>query len=434
MTQWTQVTEEVAEALARHRPVVALETTLVSHGFADGLGLAAATESERRVREAGATPATVGIVDGAIHVGLTQAELERFAEAGLAARKVGARDLAACLAQGALGATTVGGTLAVCRQIGIRFMGTGGIGGVHRGFAESLDISGDLLQIARTQAAVVASGPKSLLDVGATSELLETLAVPVLGWQTPTLPRFYTAEGGPPVSAVVSDSPEAARICAAHWELDGAGGILLARPPADGIDLGPLIDEAVEEVRGQNLSGQAVTPAVLSIVHERSGGASVTVNRQLIEDNAALAAETAVAYAALARELGFSGILWRFDEQHRARRGRGAARADRAQQKPGQPRPAAGAEHQQVGVFRRADQRLHRVALGHQRQHRHLRRGRDRADLLDEELLGGLLEFRAVKQAGTGREGYLPGEHGGHLAAVFFRLGQCRAQRGVTVR
>jgi pseudouridine-5'-phosphate glycosidase len=187
------VTEEVAEALAQHRPVVALETTLVSHGFSDGLGLAAATESERRVREAGATPAAVGIVAGAIHVGLTRAELERFAEAGLAARKVGARDLAACLAQGALGATTVGGTLAVCRQIGIRFMGTGGIGGVHRGFAESLDISGDLLQIARTQVAVVASGPKSLLDVGATSELLETLAVPVLGWQTPTLPRFYTA-------------------------------------------------------------------------------------------------------------------------------------------------------------------------------------------------------------------------------------------------
>ena len=309
MTQWTQVTEEVAEALAQHRPVVALETTLVSHGFSGGRGLAAATESERRVREAGATPATVGIIDGAIHVGLTKAELERFAEAGLAARKVGARDLAACLAQGALGATTVGGTLAVCRQLRIRFMGTGGIGGVHRGFADSLDISGDLLQIARTQVAVVASGPKSLLDVAATSELLETLAVPVLGWQTPTLPRFYTAEGGPPVSAVVSDSPEAARICAAHWELDGAGGILLARPPADGIDLGPLIDEAVEEVRGQNLSGQAVTPAVLSIVHERSGGASVTVNRQLIEDNAALAAETAVAYAqrrnaALARRAG----------------------------------------------------------------------------------------------------------------------------------
>ena len=296
---WTRVTEEVATALAGHRPVVALETTLVSHGFSAGRGLAVAVESERRVREAGATPATVGIVDGAIHVGLTKAELERFAEAGTSARKVGARDLAACLAQGALGATTVGGTLAVCRQLGVRFMGTGGIGGVHRGFAESLDVSGDLLQIARTRAVVVASGPKSLLDVAATAELLETLAVPVLGWRTGTLPRFYTTEGGPPVSAVVSDSPQVARICTAHWQFDGSGGLLLARPPADGIDIDPLIDEAVARVRGQNLAGQAVTPAVLSLVHELSGGRSVEVNRQLIADNAALAAETAVAYAQL---------------------------------------------------------------------------------------------------------------------------------------
>jgi pseudouridylate synthase len=298
--QYMRVTEEVALALADHRAVVALETTLVSHGFSEGRGLAAATESERRVRDAGATPATVGIVDGAIHVGLTKAELERFVEAGTSARKVGARDLAACLAQDALGATTVGGTLAVCRQIGIRFMGTGGIGGVHRGFAESLDISGDLLQIARTPAVVVASGPKSLLDVGATAELLETLAVPVLGWRTATLPRFYTAEGGPPVSAVVSDSPEVARICRAHWQFGGAGGLLLARPPADGIDIEALIDEAVSRVRGQTVAGQEVTPAVLTLVHELSGGRSVEVNRQLIADNAALAAETAVAYAQLA--------------------------------------------------------------------------------------------------------------------------------------
>ena len=297
----TRVTEEVAAALAQHRPVVALETTLVSHGFTGGEGLAVAAESERRVRDAGATPATVGVLDGAIHVGLTRAELARFAEAGLAARKAGARDLAACLAQGALGATTVGGTLAVCRQIGIQFMGTGGIGGVHRGFAESLDISGDLLQLARTRAVVVASGAKSLLDVGATSELLETLAVPVLGWRTGTLPRFYSASGGPPVSAVVSDSPELARICAAHWQLDGSAGILLARPPADGIDIDALMDEAVQEVRRRNLSGQAVTPAVLALVHERSGGRSAEVNRRLIADNAALAAEAAVAYAQLRR-------------------------------------------------------------------------------------------------------------------------------------
>jgi pseudouridylate synthase len=299
VTEPTVVAQEVAEACRAGGPVVALETTLVSHGFSDGQGLAAAVEAERRVREAGATPATVGIVDGTIRVGLTRPELERFAEAGSSARKVGARDLAACLVQGVLGATTVGGTLAVCRQLGIRFMGTGGIGGVHRDFARSLDISGDLLQIARTQVAVVASGAKSLLDVGATAELLETLAVPVLGWHTETLPRFYTADGGPPVSAVVSGAAEVARICAAHWRLNGTSGILLARPPDESIDVEPLIDEAVRQVHDRRLAGQAVTPAVLALVHELSGGRSVEVNRQLIAGNAGLAAEAAVAYAGL---------------------------------------------------------------------------------------------------------------------------------------
>ena len=299
MTEPTLVAEEVAEARQTGGAVVALETTLVSHGFSEGKGLAAAVEAERRVRESGAIPATVGIIDGTIRVGLTRPELERFAEAGASARKVGARDLAACLVQGALGATTVGGTLAVCRRLGIRFMGTGGIGGVHRDFAQSLDISGDLLQIARTQVAVVASGAKSLLDVEATAEMLETLAVPILGWRTETLPRFYTADGGPPVSAVVSEAPEVARICQVHWQLNGAAGVLLARPPGVSLDVEPLIDEAVRQVRDQRLAGQAVTPAVLALVHELSGGRSVEVNRQLIADNAGLAGEAAVAYAKL---------------------------------------------------------------------------------------------------------------------------------------
>ena len=299
MTVYTRVSEEVATALAEHRPVVALETTLVSHGFSGGRGLTVALESERRVRAAGAVPATAGILDGAIHIGLTPAELERFSAAGLSARKVGARDLAACLAQGAIGSLTVGGTMAVCRQVGIRFMGTGGIGGVHRGFAETLDISSDLLQLARTEAVVVSSGPKSLLDVGATAELLETLAIPVLGWRTETLPRFYTAAGGPPVSATVSDSAEVARICAAHWQLNAGGGMLLARPPAGGIDIDPLIDEAVTRVSREHRSGQAVTPAVLALLDDLTDGRSVEVNRRLIEDNAALAAEVAVAHTQL---------------------------------------------------------------------------------------------------------------------------------------
>ena len=299
MTVYTQVSEEVATALRDHRPVVALETTLVSHGFSGGRGLTVAVESERRVRAAGAIPATAGILDGAIRIGLTPAELERFSAAGLSARKVGARDLAACLAQGAIGSLTVGGTMAVCRQVGIKFMGTGGIGGVHRGFAETLDISSDLLQLARTEAVVVSSGPKSLLDVGATGELLETLGIPVLGWQTTSLPRFYTAEGGPPVSATVQDSPEVARICAAHWQLNAGGGMLLARPPIGGIDIDPLIDEAVERVSREHRSGQAVTPAVLALLDELSDGRSVEVNRRLIEDNAGLAGEVAVAYTQL---------------------------------------------------------------------------------------------------------------------------------------
>jgi pseudouridylate synthase len=293
------VSDEVAAALQEGRPVVALETTLVSHGFTAGRGLQAALESERRVRAAGAVPATVGVLDGTITVGLTAAELERFAAAGTGARKVGARDLAACAVQGALGSTTVGGTLAVCRAAGIRFVGTGGIGGVHRGFAATLDISADLPQLARTPAMVVCSGAKSILDVSATSELLETLGVPVLGWQTGTLPMFYTGEGGPPVSATVSTAAETAAIAAAHWQLNPVSGLLLGRPPADGVDLEALIAEAVERVRAAGVTGQAVTPAVLSEIEQLSGGRSVEVNRRLIADNAALAAQVAVAHAGL---------------------------------------------------------------------------------------------------------------------------------------
>jgi pseudouridylate synthase len=292
-----QLADEVAEALRLRRPVVALETTLVSHGFSGGRGLRVALESEERVRAAGATPATVGVLDGVIRVGLDAAELERFADAGTSARKVGARDLAACVVQGALGSTTVGGTLAVCRSTGIRFLGTGGVGGVHRGFAESLDISADLPQLARTPAVVVCSGAKSILDVAATAELLETLGVPVLGWQTGTLPMFYSADGGPPVSATVTAAAEAAEIAAAHWQLAPSCGLILARPPAGGLDLEALVTEAVERVRRAGVTGQAVTPAALAAVEELSGGASIEVNRTLIADNAELAGQVAVAYA-----------------------------------------------------------------------------------------------------------------------------------------
>lgn len=298
MTFSIKIADEVGAAIGAGRGVVALETTLVSHGFSAGRGLEAAVEAEERVRAGGAVPATIGVLDGQVRVGLSPDELKRFADAGSLARKLGARDIAACAVQGTLGSTTVGGTLAVCRAAGLRFMATGGIGGVHRGFAESLDISADLAQIARSSALVVCSGAKSILDVPATSELLETLGVPVLGWRTPTLPLFYQAAGGPPVSAVVSSAGEAARVAAAHWALTGSGGLILARPPADQVEVEALIEEAVRRVRDEGVTGQAITPAVLTLMEELTGGRSVEVNRALIADNAGLAAEVAVAYAA----------------------------------------------------------------------------------------------------------------------------------------
>jgi pseudouridine-5'-phosphate glycosidase len=287
---------EVDDALAAGKPVVALETTLVAHGFPRGRGAAVGRESERRVREAGAIPATVGVLDGTVRVGLDPSELDRFSEAGTQARKVGPRDLAAAAAQGALGATTVGGTLAACAAAGIRFLGTGGLGGVHRGWSEYPDVSPDLARLAGTEALVVSSGVKSLLDVGATFEVLEALGVPVLGLAADELPLFYSADGGPPPSARVESPDEAASIAAAHWALGGRG-ILVANPPAESLDLEPLVEAAIAAARAQGVSGQAVTPFVLSYLHEESGGRSLELNAQLVADNAAVAAEVAVAYA-----------------------------------------------------------------------------------------------------------------------------------------
>jgi pseudouridine-5'-phosphate glycosidase len=289
---------EVRAALEARRPVVALETTLVAHGFPDGVGAEVAAEAERRVRVAWAVPATVGLMDGRICVGMEEGELERFASAP-DARKVGPRDLAACAMKKELGATTVGATLAVCRAAGIGFMGTGGIGGVHRGFAETLDVSADLGELARTEALVVSSGAKSILDVAATAEVLETLGVPVLGWRTEEMPLFYKADGGPPVSQRVDSVEEAAEVAQFHWRLGRHSGIVLARPPDESLDVEPLIADGVAEAARRGIGGQAVTPFVLSYLHEHSGGQTIELNKQLIAENAGLAAEVAVAYSKL---------------------------------------------------------------------------------------------------------------------------------------
>jgi pseudouridine-5'-phosphate glycosidase len=282
-----RVSDEVRAA----QTVVALETTLVAHGFPPGEGVEVGLASEAAVREAGAVPATIGVLDGEIVVGLTADELHRF---GADARKLGPRDLAAAITQGAVGATTVGGTLAVCRSAGIKLMATGGLGGVHRGWPSPPDVSADLGALASTQVLVVSSGIKSLLDVPATAELLETLGVPVLGYRTDDVPLFYAAHGGPPVSARVESPAEAAAIARAHWAI-GGGGLLVGRPPDESYDdAEPLIERALAEAEAQGVRGQAVTPFVLSYLHRESGGRTLAANRDLIVGNARLAGEVAV--------------------------------------------------------------------------------------------------------------------------------------------
>jgi pseudouridine-5'-phosphate glycosidase len=283
-----RIAEEVRDAGA----IVALETTLVAHGFPPGEGVEVGLASERAVRDGGAVPATIGVLDGEIVVGLTEEELHRF---DASARKLGPRDLAAAVAQKAVGATTVGGTLAVCRATDIGVMATGGLGGVHRGWPTPPDVSADLQALAAAAVLVVSSGVKSLLDVPATGELLETLGVPVLGYRTDELPLFYAARGGPAVSARVESAAEAAAVARAHWDL-GGGGLLVGRPPDESLDdVEPLIEQALAEAAAQGVRGGAVTPFVLSYLHRESGGRTLAANRDLIVGNARLAGEIAAA-------------------------------------------------------------------------------------------------------------------------------------------
>ena len=288
-----QISDEVGQALADRQPVVALKTTLVAHGFPPGEGVEVGLERAARTRGR----------RSARHDRRSGRAVARRPDGGRArplhadARKVGPRDLAAAIAQGVVGATTVGGTLAACRVVGIGFMGTGGLGGVHRGFPTPPDVSADLGELIRTEALIVSSGVKSILDVPATAELLETLGVPVLGYRTDDLPLFYKAHGGPPVSARVESAEEAARIARAHWRLGRHTSILLGRPATDSLDdVEPLIEQALAQAHEQGIMGQAVTPFVLSYLHRESGGRTLAANRELIADNAGLAAEVAVAY------------------------------------------------------------------------------------------------------------------------------------------
>jgi pseudouridylate synthase len=294
--------EEVERALIRSQPVVALETSLVAHGLPHPLGVEVARSCEERVRAQGAVPATVAVVDGAVRVGLDDADLERLATAE-EVRKVGPRDLASCVIGGGLGATTVGGTLAACRIAGIHFMATGGIGGVHRGWERTRDVSADIHELAIAAVCVVCSGAKALLDIPATMEEIETYGIPLIGYRTDTLPLFYQRESDHPLSDRADDAASIAAVAAAHWGFARTTGVIVANPVAPDVALAPEVLEpaiatSLDAAARNGVSGGEVTPFLLSQLHELTGGATLEANRRLVEDNATVAAEIASCYFA----------------------------------------------------------------------------------------------------------------------------------------
>ena len=295
------VTAEVADALADGRPVVALESTIISHGMPYPQNVAMAVEVEGIVRDAGAVPATIAVLDGRPLVGLDRDQLEVLASDGSVA-KASVRDLPVLAAQRRHGATTVAATMRLAALAGIRVFVTGGLGGVHRGAQQSFDISADLTELARTPVAVVCAGVKSILDIGLTLEALETLGVPVLGVGTEEFPSFYSRTSGFRAPTRVDGADEIARVMRAQWALGLPGGLVVANPipPADEIpaeEIGGVIEEALADLDRLGIGGQAATPYLLGRIVELTGGASLTANIALVRNNARLGAAVAAAYA-----------------------------------------------------------------------------------------------------------------------------------------
>ena len=294
---------EVATALAAGRPVVALESTIISHGMPWPQNAETALAVQAEVRAHGAVPATTAVVDGRLVAGLSDAQIAQLARAGSATPKASRRDLPVLLAQGRSGTTTVAATMVIAAAAGIRVFATGGIGGVHRGAETTMDISADLQELARTPVAVVCAGAKSILDLGLTLEYLETHGVPVLGYQTTALPAFFCRDSGFAVDASL-DSPAAiARVMQAQWGAGLGGGLLICNPipaahalPRAAVDA--AIAQALAESVQQGITGKAVTPFLLQRVNQLTGGQSLAANVQLVLNNARLAAQVAVADAA----------------------------------------------------------------------------------------------------------------------------------------
>lgn len=300
-----RIAQEVRDAIAQGHAVVALESTLVSHGLPRPANLEVARALEATVRAAGAVPATIAVIDGALTVGLSDAELVRLAgDPGVV--KVSRRDLPVVIARRSLGATTVSATMIGAARAGIHVFATGGIGGVHRGFESTLDVSADLPELARENVCVVCAGAKSILDLPRTMELLETLGVPVLGWRTRELPAFFSRESGLALEHSVEDAEEVAAILDAKWSLGLTGGALVTVPPPaqsaiPASEIESAIANALEGARTAGIHGKALTPHLLAALRDETRGRSLDTNIALVTENVRVASAIARAWAARRR-------------------------------------------------------------------------------------------------------------------------------------
>ena len=298
------VSAEVAAALAERRPIVALESTIISHGMPYPQNVDTAHRVQAAVRERGATPATIALIDGRPTVGLDDAGIERLGSRGQDVVKTSRRDLPFVVSRGLDGATTVAATMILAEMAGIAVFATGGIGGVHRGVEETLDISADLEELGRTNVAVVCAGPKSILDVGRTLEYLETPGVPVVGYRTDSLPAFYTRDSGFGVDYRVDSANEAASALRAKWTLGLRGGAVIANPipeehALDRTEMDARTEAAIAEMNASGITGKDTTPYLLASIADATEGRSLEANIRLVLNNAAVAAEIASAYAEL---------------------------------------------------------------------------------------------------------------------------------------
>jgi len=304
MNKYLDLAEEVNDALVRGLPVVALESTIISHGMPWPRNLDTALEVEASVRKEGAVPATVAIVSGRLKAGLSRENLELLAKAGSSVTKASRRDFPRLLAHGGLGATTVAGTMIVASMAGIRVFATGGMGGIHRGAESTWDVSADLEELARTSVAVVCAGAKSILDLPKTLEYLETRGVPVIGFRTLELPAFYTSRSGLALEERADSAEEIAAILHAKWMSGLEGGVVVANPIPEAFAMdpdiiNPAIEKAVADAARQGIGGKRLTPYLLARIVELTGGDSLESNIALVMHNARLAAAIAAAYASI---------------------------------------------------------------------------------------------------------------------------------------